>query len=526
MEEDLNLTIKILREQKNKYISILQDTNDLNNSNAMEILDNIYKIDQKIKEYKKDVKDDNKAKIFEEDDQIKTKVLDTKNSKKKYTNNSLKKKNIKYVNNKENQEDYKSEKTDSDNDNINIKTQTNIKKKIIPTKYEIELTKEQIDKILAKEGKTNLVIYDNRFNIEITYNFKIKKNKVIYYQCNRRPKCKGSSKFEIDSNKFYKLNKCDTQISHSILNYDKLKELIDNNKVNLIDFTEKKNQLLFVQFLFSEKNILENIGIKKEFVKYSKNKFLLTNKEISYIKSKINGTLRNLSLEECVHKLKDPIYNLEIYSTDIKYSIKTSNNNKEKDRTQKKIVFGIKDRFEYFKNKNIKEYFIDITFQIIPKCYRPYKLMTITSLDPLKNHTIIICFVLLVFTDSLSYQKIFHYLNENFCFDPLIIHTDYEVSLALAIKESKFFRNKILHIRCLFHLIKAIRDKCKSLGLCNKKLSKEMYAVIKNIEIICFIQKDKIDEYQNFLIDNLKKNKKYTKLVTYLKNYWFKKKVE
>ena len=44
MEEDFNLTIKILREQKNKYISILQDTKNINNINAMEILDNIFKI--------------------------------------------------------------------------------------------------------------------------------------------------------------------------------------------------------------------------------------------------------------------------------------------------------------------------------------------------------------------------------------------------------------------------------------------------------------------------------------------------
>ena len=91
------------------------------------------------------------------------------------------------------------------------------------------------------------------------------------------------------------------------------------------------------------------------------------------------------------------MYNLEILSTDIKYSIKNSKNNKEEDRAQKIIVFGIKERMELFKNKNINEYFIDITFQIIPKCYRPYKFMTIASLDPLKNQTILICFVLLVY---------------------------------------------------------------------------------------------------------------------------------
>ena len=42
--------------------------------------------------------------------------------------------------------------------------------------------------------------------------------------------------------------------------------------------------MLFVEYLFKENNIIENIDIKKEFVKYSKNKFLLTDKEISYIK--------------------------------------------------------------------------------------------------------------------------------------------------------------------------------------------------------------------------------------------------
>ena len=238
----------------------------------MEILDNIYKIDQKIKEYNKDAKEDNQAKIFEEDEQLKIKTLDAKNKKKEYTNKSLKNDNDnKYKNNENNKEDYKSEKADLDNENIPIKTLTNIKnnKKIKTKKYEIQLTKEQIDNILANEGKTNLVIYDNRLNIEIIYNLKIKRNKVIYFQCNRRPKCKGSSKFEINKNKFYILNKSDTQISDNILNYDKLKELIDSNKVNLIDLNEQKNQILLVEYLFREKNIIENIDIKKEFVKYS-----------------------------------------------------------------------------------------------------------------------------------------------------------------------------------------------------------------------------------------------------------------
>lgn len=55
-------------------------------------------------------------------------------------------------------------------------------------------------------------------------------------------------------------------------------------------------------------------------------------------------------------------------------------------------------------------------------------------------------------------QKDFPYLNENFCFDPLVIHTDYQVSY------------KVIHIRCLFHLLQALRQKCKSLELSKKKI--------------------------------------------------------
>ena len=66
---------------------------------------------------------------------------------------------------------------------------------------------------------------------------------------------------------------------------------------------------------------INNIDIKKEFWKYTKCKFLLTNVEISKIKNKIWGKLKNLSLEECIKKINDPNYILEIYSVDFKYNI-------------------------------------------------------------------------------------------------------------------------------------------------------------------------------------------------------------
>ena len=49
------------------------------------------------------------------------------------------------------------------------------------------------------------------------------------------------------------------------------------------------------------------------------------------------------------------------------------------------------------KNPLCNEYFLDITFKIIAKCYRSYKLLTIASIDNENSETILICFVIFVY---------------------------------------------------------------------------------------------------------------------------------
>ena len=52
--------------------------------------------------------------------------------------------------------------------------------------------------------------------------------------------------------------------------------------------------------------------------------------------------------------------------------------------------------------------------------------------------------------DSVSFLKIFEYLNNTFNFNPLILHSDYENGIDLALKKSKFFKNSVIHIKCFF----------------------------------------------------------------------------
>jgi len=69
--------------------------------------------------------------------------------------------------------------------------------------------------------------------------------------------------------------------------------------------------------------------------------------------------------------------------------------------------------------------FLDITFKIIPKIWRSYKLFTISTIDNKENKTILIGFVLFKFMNNESYRLILKILNENFDFNPKIIHNYY-----------------------------------------------------------------------------------------------------
>ena len=93
-------------------------------------------------------------------------------------------------------------------------------------------------------------------------------------------------------------------------------------KIDEINFSLKKNQKLLNKYIFMNSKKEDNIDIKKEFIKYTKENLILSNIEISKIKCTIFGKLRGLSLKEYIEKINDPNYTLTIATSDIKYNIK------------------------------------------------------------------------------------------------------------------------------------------------------------------------------------------------------------
>lgn len=92
---------------------------------------------------------------------------------------------------------------------------------------------------------------------------------------------------------------------------------------------------------------------------------------------------------------------------DIKYEIKIKNKNET--REQRLFIFGLNKRKEMLNYNNTIEFFIDVTFQIIPSNFRPYKLFVLSGIKKNDVNPIIICFILIKYLDYISYNRIFNY---------------------------------------------------------------------------------------------------------------------
>ena len=91
---------------------------------------------------------------------------------------------------------------------------------------------------------------------------------------------------------------------------------------------------------------------------------------------------------------------------------------------------------------SIDDFFIDLTYKIIPKKQKRYKLMTVTGLDKLNNNSYICFLILLCYEDQISFERLFKYLKENYGFTPKYVHLDYSKALRNALLADNIFSVK------------------------------------------------------------------------------------
>lgn len=78
-------------------------------------------------------------------------------------------------------------------------------------------------------------------------------------------------------------------------------------------------------------------------------------------------------------------------------------------------------------------------------------------------------------------------------------------------------------ICCLFHFSQSIIKKLKQLKIINKKFTYRGYKILRNIEILCFIESKNNNTYFKFLKEEIFVNELEKKFMSYFEKYWLKK---
>ena len=103
---------------------------------------------------------------------------------------------------------------------------------------------------------------------------------------------------------------------------------------------------------------------------------------------------------------------------------------KYKNQKRRKInFFRTNKMYENLKSKSNIQYFVDITYQIIPSKYKPYKLLSIKSFNNQENKAKLNAMIAIKYEDVNSLYYAFKYLKDFYEFNPPIINIDYSLSL-------------------------------------------------------------------------------------------------
>ena len=284
------------------------------------------------------------------------------------------------------------------------------------------------------------------------YSKKIEKGNYIYYECNKRKKgCKGKCKFDKIKKKWFLVEHCSHNIIHDIYSYAKFNDDYDNKNLANYNMSIKKYQEYYTKKMFTDNNNIKTYNdIYTQFKKEFNLEFNLTQKEISDIKYNIHSKYNKLDFYELCKSIKtERDTDIEINSYDVKYKIIISN--KEIERKEKIIFINTEKMRNLLNDINVSNYFMDFTYQIIPKKQKPYKLMTLTCVNNKDNISNICSLICLVYEDYMSIYYALKYLHDIYKFNPKFMHIDYSKAERKALVQKNLFDSPPIIISCFFH---------------------------------------------------------------------------
>ena len=115
--------------------------------------------------------------------------------------------------------------------------------------------------------------------------------------------------------------------------------------------------------------------------------------------------------------------------------------------------------FENLNNKDIKQYFIDLTYKIIPRKFKPYKMLTIKGFNTDTKQSVLCTLICIKYEDENSIYYTMKYLHDFYNFNPEIINIDYSIALMNGLNNKKLFDNNPIIIKCFFTFLNLLQKK-------------------------------------------------------------------
>ena len=83
-------------------------------------------------------------------------------------------------------------------------------------------------------------------------------------------------------------------------------------------------------------------------------------------------------------------------------------------------------------------------------------------------------------------------------------------------------KNNTIHLKYLFYISQMLIKKLSNLGFKKKKLNKQLIEIVRNIQILVFLKKEKKQDFEKIILNEINKFDDISKFRKYLQKYIFK----
>lgn len=189
-------------------------------------------------------------------------------------------------------------------------------------------------------------------------------------------------------------------------------------------------------------------------------------------------------------------------------------------KIQKIKIFGTTESLSLLKAGNIKQYFIDATYKVLPFTKEFKALVILMGYNYEKNTYILLLAALFSEQTEDIYRRFYNILSNNYAFNPKIMSFDFGMANLSAF--TKIYPKTTI-ITCFFHLVQTWMRNATKFGLKKKKYNKLLKLVIIKMKRLAFLDyESSLYLYQNIKqIKQIKDNDNFNDFFKYFEKTWF-----